>query len=284
MPFSNADPKTPGLYVEIGQAIGRAIGRPVAPVWNLTYFGKHAVRTTLLAGKCDASIGLPQDKDFMGPKVIFSKPLLQVGYALVVPKSAAVASLDDLSGRRVAVQFATTPQSLLADRDDIRMVTFREPEEAMGSAGRGPGGRRVHLGTDCRLREQDALDNVVSHRTGDGPGLQWPAAIGFASGQTALRQEVDQVIDSVAGEIEALKIKYGLPTEGPIKLGQSETTPKIILAATDNQPAVPAAPFACRLPAGGARTGRQRPRTRRRSPPGKNSSTAPARTATVLTL
>ena len=134
---------------------GGRSGRPVAPVWNLTYFGKHAVRTTLLAGKCDASIGLPQDKDFMGPRVIFSKPLLQVGYALVVPKSLAVASLDDLSGRRVAVQFATTPQSLLADRDDIQTVTFREPEEAMASAGRGPGGRRLHLGTDRRLREQD---------------------------------------------------------------------------------------------------------------------------------
>ena len=69
LPFSSADPKTPGLYVEIGEAIGRAMGRPVAPVWNLTYFGKRAVRTTLLAGKCDASIGLPQDKDFMGPRV-----------------------------------------------------------------------------------------------------------------------------------------------------------------------------------------------------------------------
>ena len=67
------------------------MGRPVAPVWNLTYFGKRAIRTTLLAGKCDASIGLPQDKDFMGPKVIFSKPLIDVvpgrgsGFSLEAP-------------------------------------------------------------------------------------------------------------------------------------------------------------------------------------------------------
>src|SRR5215211_629780 len=33
LPFSSADPKTPGLYVEIGEAIGRAIGRSIAPVW-----------------------------------------------------------------------------------------------------------------------------------------------------------------------------------------------------------------------------------------------------------
>jgi ABC-type amino acid transport substrate-binding protein/mono/diheme cytochrome c family protein len=241
LPFSNADSKTPGLYVEIGQAIGRAMGRPVAPVWNLTYFGKHAVRTTLLAGTCDAFIGLPQDKDFMGPKVIFSKPLLRVGYALVVPKSAAVASLDDLSGRRVAVQFATTPQNLLADRDDIRMVTFREPEEAMGALAAGQVDAAFIWGPIAGYVNKTALKNSYHIVPVDGPGLQWPAAIGFASGQTSLRQQVDQVIDSVAGEIDALKMKYGFSTESPIKLGQSETTPKIILAATDNQPADPAA-------------------------------------------
>ena len=59
LPFTSADPKTPGLYVEIGEAIGRAMGYSVAPVWNLTYFGKRALRTTLLAAKCDAAIGLP---------------------------------------------------------------------------------------------------------------------------------------------------------------------------------------------------------------------------------
>ena len=64
-----------------------------------------------------------------------------------------------------------------------------------------------------------ALDNVVSHRAGERPR---PAVAGrdrLRSGQTTLRQEVDQVIDSVAGEIEALKSKYGLPTESPDQAG-----------------------------------------------------------------
>ena len=282
LPFSSADPKTPGLYVEIGEAIGRAMGRPVAPVWSLTYFGKRAVRTTLLAGKCDASIGLPQDKDFMGPRVIFSKPLLQVGYALVVPKSVTVASLDDLKGRRVAVQFATTPQGLLAYRDDIQTVTFREPEEAMRALAAGQVDAAFIWGPIAGYVNKTTLDNAYHVVPVNGPGLQWPAAIGFARGQTTLRQEVDQAIDSIAGEIEALKSKYGLPTENPIKLGQGGAEPKV-MPGSGGQPsklakhASPPRPLNRRSPHRAPAT-----KTRRRSPQGESCSMAPARTATVL--
>jgi hypothetical protein len=55
------------------------------PVWTLSYFGKFAVRTTLLAGQCDAYIGLPASSDFMGPRLKFSKPFAEIGYALVLP-------------------------------------------------------------------------------------------------------------------------------------------------------------------------------------------------------
>jgi len=76
LPFSSDDPAKPGLYLEIGDAIGRALGRPVTHVWYRTYFGKRAVRVTMLDKQCDATIGLPDSDDFMGPRVIFSKPLL----------------------------------------------------------------------------------------------------------------------------------------------------------------------------------------------------------------
>src|SRR6516164_7907323 len=78
LPFSSDDPATPGLYLEIGEAVGKAIGRPVSHVWYRTYFGKRAVRVTMLAKQCDATIGLPNSDDFMGPKVIFSRPLFNL--------------------------------------------------------------------------------------------------------------------------------------------------------------------------------------------------------------
>jgi polar amino acid transport system substrate-binding protein len=233
LPFSSADPKTPGLYMEIGQAIGRAMGRSVTPVWSLTYFGKHALRTTLLAGKCDASIGLPRDPDFMGPKIIFSKSLMQVGYALVVPNSATVASLDDLRGRRVAVQFASTPQTLLAYRDDIQAMTVLEPEEAMASLAAGRADAAFIWGPIAGYVNKTAYNNAYRIIPVSGPGLEWPAAIGFARRQDALRQEVDRAIDTVVGvgEIERLKAKYGLSAGSPVKSGQNGPEPTVILAA-----------------------------------------------------
>src|SRR3974390_2224699 len=59
LPFSSDDPAKPGLYIEIGDAIGKAVGRPVTHVWYRTYFGGRVVRTTMLAKLCDATIGLP---------------------------------------------------------------------------------------------------------------------------------------------------------------------------------------------------------------------------------
>ena len=82
-PFSTDDPKILGVDVEIANALGHALGRPVSFVWYRTYFGGRAVRVTMLSKQCDATIGLPDDKDFMGPKVIFSRPLYNLSYALI---------------------------------------------------------------------------------------------------------------------------------------------------------------------------------------------------------
>ncbi len=99
-------------------------------VWYRTYFGKRAVRVTMLAKQCDATIGLPDSDDFMGPKVIFSKPLFNLGYAIVAPKGQPIASVEDLKGKRVAVQFETEPQNIVGPRDDMTAVTVLSPEEA----------------------------------------------------------------------------------------------------------------------------------------------------------
>src|ERR1700758_4188998 len=82
LPYSSDDASKPGFYLEVGQAIGKALGRPVAYKWYKTYFGKRTVRVTLLGGQCDAMIGLPLSEDFMGPAVIFSDRIAREGYAL----------------------------------------------------------------------------------------------------------------------------------------------------------------------------------------------------------
>ena len=95
------------------------------------------MRVTLLGKQCDAMIGLPRSEDFMGPSVIFSAPFAKQGYALVAAKGAALGGIDGLRGKRVAVQFASTPQNLLASRDDVQMVTVLSPEEGMKALDQG---------------------------------------------------------------------------------------------------------------------------------------------------
>jgi polar amino acid transport system substrate-binding protein len=231
LPFSSNHPETPGLYLEIGEAIGRVMGRPTTAVWNLTYFGKRSVRTTLLAGQCDASVGLPDDQDFMGPRVIFSKPLLQVGYALVTSKSTRVSGLNDLRGRSVAVQFASTPQSMLAQHDNIRMVTFREPEDAMRALAAGQVDAAFIWGPVAGYLNKTDLGQKFNVVPVDGPGLQWQAAIGFARSQTALRNEINRAIDASSQQIEALEAKYGLPTQAPRRLNANDMARRVKLAA-----------------------------------------------------
>ena len=232
LPFSSDSAGTPGLYVEIGQRIAAALGREMQPVWSLSYWGKRNLRTTLLAGRCDLAIGLPADPDFMGRRLVMTGPILSLGYALVLPRTRAVLRLDDLRGLRVAVQFASPPQSLLAPRDDIATVTVMSPEEGMRDLADGTADAAILWGPVAgyvNRAEQHDRWRVIPL---DGPGMRWQAAIGFARKETALRDAVAGVLGRVLPEVPALAARYGLP-EGPTLTLAAAATPTLVLAAAE---------------------------------------------------
>lgn len=243
LPFSSSAPDKPGFYVELGQDIARSLGRPFEAVWSLSYWGKRTVRTTLLAGQCDAYIGLPAGEGFMGPQLIFSKPFLQVGYALVVPPDLQVTRLDDLKGKRVAVQFATPPQSLVATRDDIGGVTFLNPEDAMQALAKHEVAAAFVWGPTAGYMNATAFHDAYRVIPVAGEGMRWPVAIGFAKAKAALRDEVDQLLDKNADAIHALEAKYGFPTAAPIDLASNDAGMAGVMPAAeqaaDSQTAAP---------------------------------------------
>jgi polar amino acid transport system substrate-binding protein len=216
LPFSSntADPGTPGLYVEIGNAVAQALGRPLQTVWSLSYFGKRNLRTTLLAGQCDLAVGLPAEGEFMGPRLIFTRPILQLGYALVLPQGSAARSIDDLRGLRVAVQFGSPPQGLLAARNDIASVTAMDPEEAMRRLAAGEADAAFIWGASAGYINRIALNDRYRVVPVDGPQLQFQAAIGLSDKQPGLRDEVDAVLPTLAPRIRELGAKYAV-TQGP---------------------------------------------------------------------
>jgi polar amino acid transport system substrate-binding protein len=241
LPYSSDDASKPGFYLEVGQAIGKALGRPVAYNWYRTYFGKRSVRVTLLGRQCDAMIGLPLSDDFMGPTVIFSRKISTQTYALVAAKGKAINSVEDLKGSRVAVQYQTTPQNLLALRDDIEKVTVLSTEEGMRALDLGTADVAFVWGPAAGWLNKTQYENRYKIQTVEGKGLSWDAAIGFARTSKELRDQVDAVLPGLEQKIVDLATKYGLPDDQPITLHAPENTPNLLTprkAATATVPTV----------------------------------------------
>jgi polar amino acid transport system substrate-binding protein len=248
LPFSSNAPEAtrqgaPGLYVEIGQALAEALGRPMETVWSLSYFGKRNLRSTLLAGQCDLAVGLPSGNDFMGPRMVFTRPILNLGYALVVAKDRKVDRIDDLTGLRVAVQFNSPPQSLLAARSDVTSITTMDPEAAMHKLAAGDADAAFVWGPSAGYINQAALHGRFKLVAVDAPQMQFPAAIGLARKQTALRDEIDAVLPALGPRIQALSTKYAvamapaltLVAAAPVQAATAEATKPPLAQASSNQ-------------------------------------------------
>jgi polar amino acid transport system substrate-binding protein len=190
------------------------------------------VRVTLLGGQCDAMIGLPLSDDFMGPAVIFSRKISTQTYALVAAKEKAINSVEDLRGSRVAVQYQTAPQNLLALRDDIQKVSVLSPEEGMKALDFGAADVAFIWGPAAGWLNKTQYENRYKIQTVEGKGFSWDAAIGFASTSKELRDQVDAVLPGLEQKIAELVTKYGLPNDQPITLLSSENTPNPQKAAT----------------------------------------------------
>jgi len=221
LPFSSDDPARPGLYLEIGRMVAEKLGRPVVYNWYKSYFGKRTVRETLLSKQCDAMVGLPPLDDFMGPAVIFSKPIAREGYALVSAKVRTIAGIDDLKGLRVAVQYQSTPQNLLALRDEIEKVTVLSPDEGMKVLDEGKVDVAFVWAPVAGWLNTTVYGGKFQIRTTAGEGLAWPTAIGFVKASARLRDEVDAVLPSLQGDIDGLFVKYGVPGDAAIKFGEA---------------------------------------------------------------
>jgi ABC-type amino acid transport substrate-binding protein/cytochrome c5 len=241
-PFSSNRANAPGIYVELGTAIANALHRPAEPVWEMTYYGKHATRETLLSGKCDMFVGLPADGGFMGPSLIRSHAFLQVGFALVTPKGHAASNLAALDGKRVAVQLGTPPQSLLAEHDKITTATFLDPEGAMQALADGKVDAAFVWGPSAGYVNHAKLHDAYTVTPIAGDGMQYRVAIGFSRKDAALRDQVDQVLNGLGGTVAGLAAKYGFPAATPVSLAAMSLAPVVLQGAGDAVPATSATP------------------------------------------
>jgi polar amino acid transport system substrate-binding protein len=218
LPFTSNAPATPGLYVELAQHLAAQLNRSYEPVWASTYMAKRMLRETLLARKCDLFIGLPNIPDLMGPRVIVSRPLMDVGFALVTPLASTIAADADLIGKRIAAQYATQPQHWLASRTDITLVTVMSPEEGMRALKEGRVDAALLWGPSAGYLNKTELREAYRVVPVQGEQMQSQTVIGFAKNSAALRDQVDRALADDQQYIDSLKRSYGFPDQPPIAL------------------------------------------------------------------
>jgi len=214
LPFSSERGGERGLYVELSELVAARLGAPAEYFWWRSYFGKRTVRSTLLSDECDAYFGLPYDKSFMSQSVTLTQPFLDVGYAVIVPSALGLSALDGLRGRRVAVQFSSSPQLLLSERGGYELVTFREPEEALDALARREVDAAFLWGPVAGYFNKKKLGGAYQVSPVAGPGLQWQAAVGVRKGQDGLRAAIEGELARLGPDIARLAEKYGFPS-GP---------------------------------------------------------------------
>jgi polar amino acid transport system substrate-binding protein len=231
LPFTSNDASRPGFYLEVAEHVAKALGREMQPVWASTYSPQRMMRTTLFAGECDMFGGVPS-KDAGGRPLLLTRPIVDVGYAIVVPNSRQATKIDDLKGMRVAVQFGSPVQAMVANRTDLQPVTVISPEEGMQAirSGRvdagllwGPSAGYVNLITPDRRYKVVAMN---------AEGVDWGASIGFAPGKEALRDQVDAILTRDADFVKKTAARYGFPRAEP-----TEPAAPAIRMVDDSKPA-----------------------------------------------
>ena len=240
LPFSSAASGPKGLYVELAERLGEALGRPVMSVWYRTEYAKRALRNTLLAGQCDLFIGLPA-KDFMEKRLVMSKPFATLHYALVTDASKPAIAPEALGGHRIAVQLATPPHYMLAAQNGVDAITVRTAEEGMQAVAQGQADAAYLWGPSAGYLNRTAYGERLRVQPAEGQDFAWPVAVAFKRGDVALRDEVQRELDRLAPWIAEAEARYGFPEQAAeVKTslavtGMSEAAP-ILLAQASSEP------------------------------------------------
>jgi polar amino acid transport system substrate-binding protein len=225
LPFSSSTGNLKGFYMDLADHLASALGRTPEPVWHLTYFGQRAVRSTLLARECDLYIGLPADGDFMSQQVVMSKPFAVFSYALVLPAGLRVQGLADLHGRRVAVQFSSPPQNLLATVEGIQTVTVLSPEEGMRALAEGRADAAYLWGPSAGYLNKYTYAGRYQVVPTEGPAMSWRIAIGFRRADGALRERIQHELDTLGPWLGETEAKYGFPGAAPMRVTAATDQP-----------------------------------------------------------
>lgn len=225
LPFSKADGPEHGLYVDLAERVAQRLQRPIEWVWHDSSYQRRALRNTIQANQCDAYFALPADAEYRARGLQKSTGFLHVGYALVAPAPIVFSRLEDLKGRRVAVQYSSTPAVLLAGIDGVTVVTQRTAAAALDSLANGDADVAFVWGPSAGYEIARRFTGRWQVMSVTGHGLGGPVSVAVRRDQPELAKSIDQALDALRGDIDALARQYGFPRDKPLALERQSAVP-----------------------------------------------------------
>jgi polar amino acid transport system substrate-binding protein len=215
LPFSSQDPSRPGLQLEIGGAVARALGVRMQVDWIV--FTRHARRVD-----CDALMGsiVPLGGPASRRGQRLTRPYAGGGYQLVVgPNAAGVSRVEDVKGGKIGVEHTSWPHYLLSHQG-IPTASFASQTEILEAVDKGETAAGLvtgpYLGWYLKQHPESAVKAVDAYTAPND--LRWNVAVGLRNADDALLQRVNQILDLLLadGTIQGIFARYGITYSPPI--------------------------------------------------------------------
>ena len=128
LPYSNANPELPGLYVEVAHLLAEELGVKLELHWLNTL--RDSLLADMIRGHCDCVIGVPIEERAMsesiqlGKRVDFSKPFYGTGYVLVKQKNnqQSPKKLEDIKSETIGTEAGSIASDVLRQMGYNRRV------------------------------------------------------------------------------------------------------------------------------------------------------------------
>lgn len=229
LPFSKAEGPERGLYVEVAELVAKHLKQPITFDWYYSNNQRRALRNSILAKTCDAYYALPADADYKTRGLQRTRGFLQVSHVLVAAPGFKFKALDDLKGKRVAVEFGGTPQVMLSTLDDVDLVTVHNATEAFEALAKGEVDVALLWGPTAgyvnrnQVNKNQTNSNQASKPNWQftpvtGKGLGGLVAVAVRRDNDQLTQDIDRALAELTVEIGALADRYGFPRGKAVEL------------------------------------------------------------------
>jgi polar amino acid transport system substrate-binding protein len=219
LPFSKSEGPERGLYIELAELVAKKLdATPVEYTWWLTYFQRRALRNT--AGDCDAVFALPTDADYKARGLQKTPAFLEVGYALVSSPSFQFNGLNELKGKRLAVQYQTTPHILLSQIEGYTYTTYRSADEVFEALVKGEVDASFLWGPVAGYENQRRFSGRWKVTPLTGSDMSGQVSVAVRRDKPELAKSIEAALAALKPEIEALASKYGFPRSKPVNIAQ----------------------------------------------------------------